>query len=114
MRTLKEAILRLEPKIDLLHDCLGFGRYAEITTTSDGYFLGRARGDIGFNHFLGRAWGDIGFNDFLGAPSQAAIERTQLLFVRLSPNHQDELIRELMMRRIPPDLFGLLSPDPKN
>ncbi len=25
-------------------------------------------------------------NDFLGAPSQAAIERTQLLFVRLSPH----------------------------
>ena len=101
MQTLKDAILRLEPKIDLLHDCLGFGRYAEITITSDG-------------HFLGRAWGDIGFNDFLGAPSQAAIERTQGLFVRLSPHHQDELIRELMMRRIPPDLFRLLSPDPKN
>ena len=101
MRTLKEAILRLEPKIDLLHDCLGFGRYAEITTTSDGYFLGRARGDIGFNHFV-------------GIPSQAAIERTQGLFVRLSPHHKHELIRELMMRRIPPDLFGLLSPNPKN
>ncbi len=37
--TLKEAILRLEPKIDILHDCLGFGRYAEITITSDGHFL---------------------------------------------------------------------------
>ncbi len=101
MRTLKEAILRLEPKIDLLHDCLGFGRYAEITTTSDGYFLGRARRDIGFNHFL-------------GTPSQAAIERTQGLFARLSPHLKHELIRELMMRRIPPDLFGLLSPNPKN
>src|SRR2546425_5360144 len=31
METLKEAILRLEPKIDLLHDCLGFGRFAETT-----------------------------------------------------------------------------------
>ena len=101
MRTLKETILRLEPKIDLLHDCLGFGKYAEITITSDGYFLGRA-------------WGDIGFNDFLGAPSQAAIERTKLLFARLSPHLKHELIRELMMRRIPPDLFGLLSPNPNN
>lgn len=39
MQSLKDAILRLEPKIDLLHDLLGFGRYAEITVTSDDYFL---------------------------------------------------------------------------
>ena len=29
METLQEALLRLEPRIDLLHDCLGFGRFAE-------------------------------------------------------------------------------------
>ena len=74
MRTLKDAILRLEPKIDLLHDLLGFGRFAEITITSDGFFLGRA-------------WGDIGFNHFLGAPSAAAIARPQALFRKLAPDH---------------------------
>ena len=101
MQTLKEAILRLEPKIDLLHDCLGFGRFAEVIVTSDGFFLGRD-------------WGDIGYNHFLGIPSGAAIARTREIFIELSPHHKHELIRELMMRRIAPDLFGLLSPDPKN
>ena len=38
METLDKAILRLEPTIDLLHDCLGFGRFAEVTLTSDGFF----------------------------------------------------------------------------
>jgi hypothetical protein len=101
MESLKEAILCLEPKIDLLHDCLGFGRFAEVTVTSDG-------------HFLGRAWGDIGFNHFLGAPSQAAIERTQDLFMSLPRRHKDKVIQELMMRGIAPDLLGLLSAEPKN
>ncbi len=94
METLKDGILRLEPKIDLLHDCLGFGRFAEITITSDG-------------HFLGRAWNDIGFNHFLGSPSEAAITRTQALFNNLSPDHQQELIRELHARRIPTESLGL-------
>jgi hypothetical protein len=94
METLKRAILRLEPKIDLLHDCLGFGRFAEITITSDGYFLGRA-------------WGDIGFNHFLGQPSSAAIARTQALFDKLPEEHQAALIRTLRARGIPPEALGI-------
>ena len=101
MQSLKEAILHVEPKIDLLHDLLGFGRYAEITVTSDG-------------HFLARAWGDIGFNHYLGAPSRSAIVRAQILFDSLSPHHQDELIRELMMRRIAPDILGIVWDGPPN
>ena len=96
MQTLKEAILRLEPKIDLLHDCLGFGRFAEVTRTADGFFLGRA-------------WDDVGFNHFLGNPSQAAISRTKHLFGKLSHDHQQELIRILAARGIPPESLGLSS-----
>ena len=94
MQSLKEAILRLELKIDLLHDLLGFGRFAEVTLTSDGFFLGRA-------------WGDIGFNHFLGTPSAAAIGRTQTLFKKLSKDHQAELLRTLHARRIPPETLGI-------
>ncbi len=94
MQSLKAAILRLEPKIDLLHDLLGFGRFAEITLTSDGYFLGRA-------------WGDIGFNHFLGTPSAAAIARTQTLFRKLSKDHQQEILRALHARRIPHESLGI-------
>ncbi len=96
MQTLKDAILRLEPKIDLLHDCLGFGRFAEITITADGFLLGQA-------------WRDIGFNHFLGNPSQAAISRTKCLFGKLSPDHQQELIRKLAARGISPESLGLSS-----
>src|SRR5258707_1356147 len=99
METLQEAILRLEPRIDLLHDCLGFGRFAEVIVTSDGFFLGRARGDIGFNHFLGQ-------------PSPAALERTWQLFLRLGIRHQTEVVRALPARRIPLAAVGLaLSPE---
>ncbi len=94
MPTLKDAILRLEPKIDLLHDLLGFGRFAEVTLTSDGFFLGRA-------------WGDIGFNQFLGEPSAAAIARTQNLFKKLSKDHQQEILRALNARNIPPEALGI-------
>ena len=30
VESLHDELFRLEPKIDLLHDLLGFGRYAEI------------------------------------------------------------------------------------
>jgi len=96
MQSLKEAILLFEPKIDLLHDCLGFGRFALIILTSDGFFLGRA-------------WDDIGFNQFLGNPSQAVIARTQNLFGKLSHDHQQELIQKLAARGIPPESLGLSS-----
>ena len=94
MQPLKEAILRLEPKIDLLHDCLGFGRFAEVTLTSDGFFLGRA-------------WNDIGFNHFLGTTSAAAIARTQTLFKKLSKDHQHELLQALHARGIAPEILGI-------
>jgi hypothetical protein len=97
METLEEAILWLEPKIDLLHDCLGIGRFAEVAMTSDGYFLGRARGDCGFNYFLGK-------------PSEAAILRTFDLFYRLSDAHRLELIRRLHARGIPPEALGIPEP----
>lgn len=100
MDTLKEAILRLEPKLDLLHHCLGFGRFAKVVRTSDG-------------HFLGQAWGDVGFNHYLGNPSPAVITLAQRLFGRLSTNHKQELIRRLEERGILPDTFGLPAPNGK-
>ncbi len=96
MQTLKDAIFHLEPKIDLLHDCLGFGRFAQVILTSDAFFLGRA-------------WDDIGFNHFLGNPSQAAIARTKRLFGKLAHDHQQELIQKLAARGIPPESLGLSS-----
>lgn len=94
MEKLREAIQRLEPRIDLLHDCLGFGRFAEVQVTSDGWFLGRARGDIGCNAFLGR-------------PSSAAITRARNIYDRLDTALQKELIQELASRSIPAALIGL-------
>ena len=94
METLREAVLRLEPRIDLLHDCLGFGRFAEVTVTSDGFFLARDRGDIGFNQFLGQ-------------PSRAALDRTRKLFAMLDEHHQAEVIRTLQTSRISPSSLGI-------
>ena len=94
MENLREAVLRLEPRIDLLHDCLGFGRFAEVAVTSDGFFLARDRNDIGFNRFL-------------GAPSPAAMQRTQRLFARLDKHHQGEVVRTLQAHGIPPTSVGL-------
>ena len=96
MQSLEEVIRCLEPRIDLLHDCLGFGRFAAVTVTTDGHFLGRDRGDIGFNQFL-------------GSPSQAAMARTQELFSKLSSKHQQELISALIARQIPPQALGIPS-----
>lgn len=96
METLREAVLRLQPRIDLLHDCLGFGRFAEVTVTSDGFFLGRTREDIGFNHFLGN-------------PSQAALDRTRQLVAQLNERHQAELLCMLKARRVPLGAVGLAS-----
>lgn len=94
IETLEEALLRLAPRPDLLHDCLGIGKFAEVALTSDGYFLARA-------------WGDCGFNCFLGRPSRLARIRSRLLFERLSPEHQAELIRKLRARCIPPEAIGI-------
>lgn len=79
MKRLKAELFRLEPKIDLLHDLLGFGRFAEVTRTADGFYLGRKRGDIGFN-------------DFLGHPTQIAVDRTRQLFRKLDPESQTKVL----------------------
>ena len=97
METLEEAVLRLEPKLDLLHECIGIGHFAEVVLTADGYFLGRARGDCGFNYFL-------------GVPSEAARARAWDLFYRLSEPHEQELIRLLHARGIPPEALGIPEP----
>jgi len=90
----KEEIMKLEPKIDLLHDVLGFGRFAEVTETSDGFFLGRAHGDIGFNQFLGQ-------------PSDAAKGRTKELFNKLSKCSQGFVIALLKAKDINPKDVGI-------
>ncbi len=100
METLRAAVLRLEPRIDLLHDCLGFGRFAEVTVTSDGFFLARDRGDIGFNQFL-------------GAPSPAALDRTRQLFAQLDERHQREVVRTLRAHGIPPTKLGISPTEPQ-
>ena len=83
----KEEIMKLEPKIDLLHDVLGFGRFAEVTETSDGLFLAREHGDIGFNQFLGK-------------PSDNAKGRTKELFSKLSKCSQGFVIASLKGKNI--------------
>jgi hypothetical protein len=98
MESLEEAILCLEPRIDLVHECLGLGNFAEIAITSDGYFLGRA-------------WGDCGFNYFLGLPSSQALDRTKTLFESLSAPQQHELISRLRTRGIPPAAVGIPEPE---
>lgn len=75
MRTIHdEAVAELqtiEPKIDLLHEILGCGLFAEVTQTSDGFWLGREPGDCGFNAFLGK-------------PSAAALNRTKTFITKMS------------------------------
>jgi len=98
MEPLENAILRLEPRIDLIHECLGMGAFAELTCTSDGCFLGRARGDCGFNFFL-------------GFPSKKALQRTKALFERLSLEHQSLVINRLCAQRIPLAAVGIANPN---
>jgi len=90
----KSEILKLEPRIDLLHDILGFGRFAEVTETSDRFFLGRRPGDIGFNAFLGK-------------PSEAAKQRTTELFNKLSTCSQEQVMMMLRARSINPKDLGI-------
>ena len=71
IKPLREKLFELEPKMDLLHEILGFGRFSQVTETSDGFFLGRP-------------YGAIGFDIFLGKPSDVAKERTRKLYNKLS------------------------------
>ncbi len=98
-QSLEATIRSLEPRSSIIHDCLGMGRFAEVTFTSDGFFLARAHGDCGFNYFLG--W-----------PTQQAIIRAKNLFDKLTPEHQQELIRRLRECGIPPRALGI--PEPAN
>jgi len=75
MKTLQEELVEISPTRDFLHEVCGCGVYAEITKTSDGFFLGREPGDCGFNAFLGK-------------PSHAALARTQEFLDKLSPTNQ--------------------------
>jgi len=87
---LQNELKEIEPKIDFLHEVCGCGLFAEITQTSDGFFLGRKEGDCGFN-------------DFLGNPSSNAIERTkQFLHQLSSPAYQ--LAYKLLSRFDLPEL----------
>ena len=90
----KSEILALEPRIDLLHDVLGFGRFAEIYEDTAGIFLGRRPGDIGFNEFLGK-------------PSEAAKQRTTELFNKLSKCSQEQIMTMLRARNINPKDLGI-------
>ena len=72
--SLRDELFRLEPKIDLLHDLLGYGRYAQV------HYDGQV--------FFGMRHGDIGFNDFLGKPSEVALERTRVLLERMSEENR--------------------------
>ena len=93
-KPVKEAILKIEPKIDLLHDVLGFGRFADVTMTSDGFFLGRKGGDIGYN-------------DFLGKPSEAAQQRARKTYEQLSPNIKAKVDATLAIKGLNrSDIFG--------
>ena len=64
-KTLEETVKEIEPKLDLVHELMGFGPKREIgrsgqfakvtqfTITSDGFILGQFEGDVGFNAFMG-------------------------------------------------------------
>jgi len=95
MDNLKQELFQHEPKIDLLHDLLGFGRFSEVTITADGFFLGRRHGDIGFN-------------DFLGRPRQASVNRTRLLFQKLSPEAKKDVLRLFIRKGFP---LAYLNPE---
>jgi len=90
----KSEILKFESRIDLLHDVLGFGRFAEIYEDPAGIFLGRRPGDIGFNEFLGQ-------------PSEAAKQRTKELYSKLSKCAQEQVMMMLRSRSINPKDLGI-------
>jgi hypothetical protein len=92
--SLKEKMFKIEPKIDLLHEIMGYGNLEEVTETSDGFFLGRAKGDIGFNAFLGK-------------PSDIAKARTRALYGKLSPAEKSQVDFRIGMSRINREDIGL-------
>lgn len=85
-----KKLFKIEPIVDLAHDFTGCGRFQEATETSDGFFLGRARGDIGFN-------------DFLGKPSPRALENTKRIFNQLDNEGKIEFCSRVIVQRINPE-----------
>jgi hypothetical protein len=85
-----KKLFKIEPIVDLAHDVTGCGRFAEVTETSDGFFLGRARGDIGFNEFLAQ-------------PSPRALENTKRIFDQLDSEGKIEFCSRVIVQRITPE-----------
>ena len=79
LKGIQDKLIGIEPKRDLLHELLGCGLFAEITKTSDGVYLGQAKGDIGFNAFL-------------GIPSAIAFERTKKYLSLFFPEEKKWII----------------------
>jgi len=78
LKQLHIELLQIEPKIDLLHDLVGCGRFECIAQTGDGYFLAGTY--------------NSGFNYFLGKPTKIAIERTKQLLTKLSPEARETAV----------------------
>src|SRR2546427_13092284 len=96
---LGKELFEIEPRRELLHDMCGFGPFAEVTQTGDGFFMGREKGDIGFNAFLGK-------------PSEISIRRLNDEYERLSQASQIEAMQRC------PAIYSLLyernRPKPKD
>ena len=95
--TLAEELFGLCPRADLLHRvcCLpSLEGMEEYTVTSDGFFLGRPVGHIGFNAFL-------------GSPPTQVRERTAVLYGQLSAAAQLAVHLRLAAQRIPAAAVGI-------
>jgi hypothetical protein len=92
--SLRDKMFKIEPKIDLLHEVMGFGEYEEVTETSDGFFLARPKGSIGFDAFLGK-------------PSEVAKERTRKIYSKLSPAERTQVDFKISMSKINRKDIGL-------
>ena len=55
LKGIQDKLIKIEPTRDFLHELLGCGVFEEVTLSSDGFFLGRPRGDPGFNVFLAKS-----------------------------------------------------------
>ena len=89
-----ERLNKLEPKIDLTHEIAGCGQFVEMSVTSDGFFLGRRPGDIGFNAFMGN-------------PSDIARQRTKTLYDKMNDKDKKEFKSRLARQQIPLKAAGI-------
>ena len=94
--SLHQEIWEKEPKEDLLHQVCNCGKYvfSDICRTSDGFYLGMAPGDIGFNAFLGK-------------PSETAKTRTGILYGKLSKESKVQVMSILIQKGIPAKEIGI-------